>query len=280
MKKRITFALFIFILSFPVYASTLSASSIINTNSSYKTGDLIYIDHKTNNTAEELKDVKYINIYHSFDSSALDFVGIMSTQAVEYCNFRDSDFMTCSVVQNNRFKASEVFATTVYKVKKSLATATKLDYSYNSNITKDKSKTTTIVLEEKVNQVKLQDLSAKTDIHLIRGEIYRLELELSPSTVSYSDLSYSSSNETIASVDNSGQVFARNVGIAKIKVEKDGLSETINIEVQDDTIVHASSVRVIIPTIIITTLVIFLVIAISKFLRRQKEERNDIYIGE
>lgn len=286
MKKKFLVIILLFFITMPVFAQNpIKVKTSLNPNSKREIGDLILIDHTINNDKAYLEPVKYINIYHSYDKNTLEFIGIMAAQAVEYCNFRASDFMTCSIVQENRFQANQVFATTVYKVKKALADKN-IKYSYSTNVVKEKSIATTAYLtsnteeNETGSSVDSTKSTINSTIDARVGDVTTLDISPEFSEFSRKDLNFKSSNPQIGSVDAEGKLFAKKAGRVTITVTKGEIVQTINVNIKES----ASAKKSVWPLVIgitILALAIIIIIYIARRLFLVKKVRDDeIYIGD
>lgn len=258
------------------------ANPLINNNTKYKAGDIIFIDHKIDNDDTYLKAVQFINIYHSYDKNVLDFLGIMSTQPIEYCNFRVGDYMTCSVIKNVYFKTG-IFARTAYRLK-AVLNATTLNYNYLSNVSKVKTAnmpiTVTAPKEEIKNFAGTITFKVNTKSKTIKlGETYKLDLTLSPESARYDDLTYSSSNSS-ATVDTFAYVAGKAPGTATITVSYGRNKEDVSITVIEAKEAKSSSKALIITTFIFASIFTLLVVGASYLFRARRRNRDDIYIGE
>lgn len=317
MKKYLMTILAMFLISSQAFALELTtAVATVNSNTKYNVGDIVFINHRVNNSAAHLKEVKFINIYHSYDKSALEFVGIMSTQAAEYCSYKATDYMTCSVVSGNIFATDAVFATVLYKVKKPLSIGQTITYSYQSNVINQKSNRVYVMVkapapvapaapvapvapapapvvpkeEEKVPVTEEKapsgavTISAKSPVSINVGDVYLLEIGIAP-TVSYDKLNFSSSNESVATVDRNGYVTARKAGRTVVRIDYARVSKEVVVTVNEGPKViekkpSKDSSTFVIVTLGFILLVIVLLLGIGYLFRARRNLRDDIYIGE
>ena len=71
---------------------------------------------------------------------------------------------------------------------------------------------------------------------LVEGDTLILTATITPSDASYKTVTWTSSNDTVAIVDQNGKVTAKSVGTATIKATVDGVTEECTITVEEKVI--------------------------------------------
>ncbi len=88
-----------------------------------------------------------------------------------------------------------------------------------------------VVLNITVNKVAVSDIAIAGADKVIKGESITLTATVNPDNVTYKDAVWSSSNESIATVDQTGKVTGIDFGEVEIKVTVDGFEKTKKITV-------------------------------------------------
>ena len=89
-----------------------------------------------------------------------------------------------------------------------------------------------VTVEEVVIAVENITLN-RTDVSLRQGASYKLKAVISPSDATYDGVNWSSSDERIATVDQTGLVYAKAEGAAVISVEAGGKKATCRVTVSN-----------------------------------------------
>lgn len=88
------------------------------------------------------------------------------------------------------------------------------------------------VIDYKVNNISL----ATTNLTLKKGDKYQINPFLSPTKANRDNLTYTSSNNNVATVTKTGEVTAINYGTATINIESNNIIRTININISDSNV--------------------------------------------
>ncbi len=113
-------------------------------------------------------------------------------------------------------KDGRVYAKSIGKTVITASTPNNVKYSYTLN-----------VLKTPVEEIIVENV--KSDFYI--NETYTFQCTVLPENATYKDLSYSSSNSDIVSIDENGEISAKKEGECKLIIKCDGITEEVPVSV-------------------------------------------------
>lgn len=220
MKRRFILILpiYILILLLGTKGEALTGTTVISeTPSSTEKGNYITLKHTLDTVVDE------VSMTYSYDTKSLQLVGFVPTTTS--CNF-ESNTIKCSNVSANVTYVYPVFKiTNTFSANKDISTT--FIAGTETNTTK-----ISIIKNDKIIEATNIELDSNSE-NLIVGATYQIVATVLPENAASKAISYTSSNEDVAIVSQTGLVTAVGAGNATITITSGNIKTVFTVTVNE-----------------------------------------------
>lgn len=224
MKKRFIKILLIYIIVilFEIKVEALTGSTTVyELPISTEKSNYITLAHSSNSAASD------ISIEYSYDTKYLQLVGFIPVSNTN-CQL-EGNIIKCSNI-----KANTIFVYPVFKIINTFNANKDISATFNTTVAENTTKTTINKVDKKIEVTSIQ-LDSNNE-ELIVNQTYQIVATVLPENATTKTITYTSSDNTIATVSEKGLVTAIAAGEADITITSGNIKTIFKVAVKDEEI--------------------------------------------
>lgn len=223
MKKYIKYIpIYLLILLFGTRVEAYTGATSIHENpKASEKGNYITLKHTVD------VDTEIMTIEYSYDNKFIQLIGFIPTTNGE-CNL-EKNTIECTNV-----KANQVIIYPVFKIINDLTANKDITATFNTISEQSTTKVTVRTIQKVIEATSIDIKEIKKDLKV--GDTYQIEASISPTNANNKTITYTSSNNEIASVDEKGLVTAKGTGLAYITLASSSLRTVVELNISEEVI--------------------------------------------
>lgn len=227
-KKMILFLpIYLFVLLFGIKVNALTGTTALNeTITSTEKDTYITLKHTINESTNK------ISMSYEYDSNYLQLVGFLPVSSI-HCSLSEN-IITCGDISDT-IPNNTVIVYPVFKIKTTLNANKDIKTTFTDEVQIQNITTTTVTKVNQNIEVTAIDIENSTN-SLTINETLQLEATVSPENATDKTITYTSSDTSIATVNEKGLITAISSGTTNITLTSGKITKTILITVKDEVI--------------------------------------------